>query len=90
MANKCAICEAEINLLTQKLKRFGSPVYVAEDLGLMAYIQNDYKFMIFGKTTRACVYRIADLRAYNYEERIENNSGDSKPQKKILCPHGIH
>ena len=67
---------------TQKLKRFGSPVYVAEDLGLMAYIQNDYKFIIFGKTTRACVYRIADLRAYNYEERIENNSGDSKPQKK--------
>ena len=48
----------------------------------MAYIQNDYKFMIFGKTTRACVYRIAALRAYNYEERIENNSGDSKPQKK--------
>ena len=65
---------------TQKLKRFGSPLYVAEDIGLMAYIQNDYKFMIFGKTTRACVYRIADLRAYNYEERIENNSGDSKPQ----------
>ena len=48
----------------------------------MAYIQNDYKFWIFGKTTRACVYRIADLRAYNYEERIENTGGDSKPQKK--------
>ena len=78
------VCGAEINLLTQKLKRFGSPVYVAEDLGLVAYIQNDYKFMIFGKTTRACVYRIADLRAYNYEERIENNSGDSKPQKNPL------
>ena len=67
---------------TQKLKRFGSTLFVAEDIGLMAYIQNDYKFWIFGKTTRACVYRIADLRAYNYEERIENTGGDSKPQKK--------
>lgn len=32
---------------TKKLKRFGSPLYVAEDIGLMAYIQNDYKFMMF-------------------------------------------
>ena len=67
---------------TQKLKRIASHLYVAEDIGLMAYIQNDYKFMMFGKTTRACVYRIADLRAYNYENRIENNGGNSKPQKK--------
>ena len=68
---------------TQKLKRFGSPVYVAEDLGLMAYIQNDYKFMIFGKTTRACVYRIADLRSYKYEEQLVQN-GD-KTEKKSLA-----
>ena len=70
---------------TQKLKRLASHLYVAEDIGLMAYIQNDYKFMMFGKTTRACVYRIADLRAYNYENRIENNGA-----KEVLCPHGIH
>lgn len=36
---------------SKKLKRFGTYLYVAEDIGLMAYVQNDYKFMMFGKTT---------------------------------------
>ena len=49
---------------SKKLKRLGTYLYVAADIGLMAYVQNDYKFMMFGKTTRACVYRIADLRSY--------------------------
>ena len=73
----------KINDKTKKLKRFGSKLFIAEDIGLMAYIQNDYKFMMFGKTTRACVYRIGDLRTYSYEERIENK-GDSGPQKKSV------
>lgn len=38
---------------SKKLKRFGTYLYVAEDIGLMAYIQNDYKFMMFGKNRRA-------------------------------------
>ena len=68
---------------TQKLKRFGSSLYVAEDIGLMALVQNDYKFMIFGKTTRACVYRIADLRSYQYEEEIVRNA--DKTETKSLA-----
>ena len=68
---------------TQKLKRFGSYLYVAEDIGLMALVQNDYKFMIFGKTTRACVYRIADLRSYQYEEEIVRNA--DKTETKSLA-----
>ena len=65
---------------SKKLKRVGTYLYVAEDIGLMAYVQNDYKFMMFGKTTRACVYRIADLRSYKYEEQLVKN-GD-KTEKK--------
>ena len=51
----------------QKLTRFGAHLYVAEDIGLVAFTQVDYKILIFGKTTRACVYRIADLRNYMWE-----------------------
>ncbi len=67
---------------TQKLKRFGTYLYVAEDIGLMAFTQNDYKFMIFGKTTRACVYRIADLRNYKYEEEIVTNGDKTEKKSK--------
>lgn len=67
---------------SKKLKRLGTYLYVAADIGLMAYVQNDYKFMMFGKTTRACVYRIADLRSYKYEEQLVKN-GD-KSEKKLL------
>ena len=65
---------------SKKLKRLGTYLYVAADIGLMAYVQNDYKFMMFGKTTRACVYRIADLLSYKYEEQLVKN-GD-KTEKK--------
>ena len=123
MANQCAICGADINLIQtqklsdgncicrkncrkkgfkvfdyvhsnlpgvkahlaqvergKKLKRLGTYLYVAADIGLMAYVQNDYKFMMFGKTTRACVYRIADLRSYKYEEQLVKN-GDKSEKK---------
>lgn len=59
----------------KKLKRFGGDIYIAADIGLMAITQNDYKFFVFGKTTRACVYRIADIRDYEYEVR-EVKSGE--------------
>lgn len=68
---------------TKKLVDFDGRFYVAEDLGLMAYIQNDYKFFIFGKTTRACVYRIADLRDYDYEEQ-EVKNGDTVEKKRFV------
>lgn len=67
----------------KELVTFGNHFYVAEDLGLMAYIQNDYKFFIFGKTTRACVYRIADLCDYDYEEQ-EVKNGDKVEKKRFV------
>ncbi len=68
---------------SKKLMRFGTDLYVAADIGLMAYTQNDYKFIVFGKTTRACVYRIADLRGYSYEERAVETNG--KTEKKPVA-----
>lgn len=65
----------------KKLVRFGSNFYVAADIGLMAYVQNDYKFFIFGKTTRACVYRIADLLNYEFEvQEKKTNNGVEKTE----------
>ena len=66
----------------QKLKRFGVHLYVAEDIGLVAFTQVDYKFWIFGKSTRACVYRIADLRAYEFEKE-EVRNGDKTEKKEV-------
>lgn len=67
----------------KKLVQPGGHFYVAADIGLMAYVQNDYKFFLFGKTTRACVYRIADLRDYDYEER-EVKNGDTVEKKSYI------
>ena len=67
----------------QKLTRFGAHLYVAEDIGLVAFTQVDYKILIFGKTTRACVYRIADLRNYKYEEQMVRN-GDKTEKKSTV------
>ncbi len=71
---------------TQKLKRFGSRIYVAEDIGLMAFIQTDYKFFLFGKSIKACVYRIADLRSYEYEKRTVQRDGKTENKSvAVLC-----
>lgn len=64
----------------KKPKVLPSNFYVAADLGLMAYVQNDYKFFVFGKSTRACVYRIADLRDYDYE--VQEKKTDNGVEKK--------
>ena len=68
----------------KKLTRFGSPIYVAEDVGLMAYVETRYKFMVFGKSELACVYRIADLVGYNYEVQ-EKKTSDGKTEKVNVC-----
>lgn len=59
---------------SQKLHRIGSSIYVAEDIGLMAFVKTKYKIFIFGKTETACVYRIADLYEYEYEPEEKVNS----------------
>jgi hypothetical protein len=70
----------------EKLKSFGSGTWieVSPSTGLIALPENRYKIFIFGKTTLACVYRIADLYGYEYEEETEKNS-DGKEEKKSYC-----
>ena len=58
--------------------------YVSPSTGLLALIENRYKIFVFGKTTMACVYRIADLYGYDYEcETVRNAEG--KEEKKHYC-----
>lgn len=67
----------------EKLKCFGSAsgndIYVSESTGLMPLRAVKYKFMMFGKTVSACVYRIADLIAYEPEtEQVKNSEGKTE------------
>ena len=71
----------------EKLKLFGvgGPLlYVSPSTGLMALVETRYKIFIFGKSELACVYRIADLVQYDYEEETVKNS-DGKMEKKEFC-----
>jgi len=70
----------------EKLKRFGKngELYVSPSTGLIALTENRYKIFIFGKTTLACVYRLADLYGYDYEsEEVKNSEG--KTETKHFC-----
>jgi len=68
----------------EKLKRFGANIYVSPSTGLMALVETRYKFIVFGKSQLACVYRIADLASYEYEEESVKNS-EGKIEKKEFC-----
>lgn len=57
---------------------------VSPSTGLVAVTQDDYKFFIFGKTTRACVFRIADLYSYEYESEVTKDS-EGKDVTKHFC-----
>ncbi len=70
----------------EKLKRFGKngELYVSPSTGLIALTENRYKFFIFGKSTVACVYRLADLYGYDYGyETVKNSEG--KEETKHYC-----
>ena len=74
-----------------KLKCFGvgNPLlYVSTTTGLVALVEAHYKFMMFGKSETACVYRIADLIQYDYEEEQVKGS-DGKTEKKEFCVLGF-
>ena len=74
------------NIKEEKLKRFGKngELYVSPSTGLVAITENRYKIFIFGKTTLACVYRLADLYGYDYEaEQVKNSEG--KEETKHYC-----
>ena len=70
----------------EKLKRFGKngELYVSPSTGLIALTENRYKFFIFGKSTVACVYRLADLYGYDYGyDTVKNSEG--KEETKHYC-----
>ena len=71
----------------EKLKAFGvgGPLlYVSPSTGLVALVETRYKFMVFGKSELACVYRLADLAVYDYEEEKVKNS-EGKEETKEFC-----
>ena len=69
----------------EKLKAMGvgGPLlYASPSTGLVALVETRYKFFIFGKSELACVYRIADLVQYDYEdEKIKNSEGQEEIKK---------
>ncbi len=70
----------------EKMKRFGrnGELYVSPSTGLVAVTENRYKIFIFGKSTLACVYRLADLYGYDYDyEKVKNSDG--KEETKHYC-----
>ena len=71
-----------------RLKEIHGPkeylVYVSPSTGLLAFVENRYKFFIFGKTSVAAVYRLADLYDYDYETDVRTNS-DGKPETLHYC-----
>ena len=63
-------------------------VYVSPSTGLIAFNENRYKFMFFGKTEYACVYRVAGLVTYEYESETKKNS-EGKDETKHYCWFGF-
>ena len=63
-------------------------VYVSPSTGLIAFNENRYKFMFFGKTEYACVYRLADLVTYEYDSETTKNS-EGKEETKHYCWFGF-
>ena len=68
-----------------KMMGVGGPLlYASPSTGLVALVETRYKFMVFGKSELACVYRIADLMQYDFEEETTKNS-EGKEEKKQYC-----
>ncbi|MBE5767547.1 MAG: DUF4428 domain-containing protein [Clostridiales bacterium] len=59
----------------------GADLYVSASTGLVALVETHYKFFIFGKYQKACVYRIGDIASYEYFEEEQKNS-EGKVEKK--------
>lgn len=69
----------------EKLKQLGTGnLYVSPSTGLVALVEARYKFIVFGKSEFACVYRLADLVQYDYDEEVVKNS-EGKEEKKSFC-----
>jgi len=59
-----------------KLKNF-KPIFIAEDLGLMAVREKRSLFFLWNKSEHFCVFRIADLCAYRLEKEQKSSSSKS-------------
>ena len=70
----------------EKMKRFGKngELCVSPSTGLIALTENRYKIFIFGKSTIACVYRLADLYGYDYDSETVKNS-EGKEETRHYC-----
>lgn len=70
----------------EMLKQFGRGeyIYVSPSTGLIAYTEDRFQFFLFGKTTFACVYRIADLCGYEFEEETKTGP-EGKEIKEYYC-----
>ena len=82
---------AKTKVKEEKMKRFGKngELYVSPSTGLVAITENRYKIFIFGKSTFACVYRLADLYGYDYEAEETKNS-EGKIETKHFCILTFH
>ena len=74
---------------SEKLKRFGTYLYVAEDIGLMAYIQNDYKEQLVkngDKTEKKPAARLSFTNTQGLYEIVlpMNNRKDFEALKKYF------
>ena len=68
----------------EKLVALGKgDLFVSPSTGLVALVETNYKFMIFGKSERACVYRLADLIQYDYAEE-DVRMGTDQTLKKAM------
>lgn len=68
------------DMKNRNMKKTLSPVYVYPDIGLMALVETRYKFMNFGKSEYACVYRIADLVGYDTETEAKIVDGSQQKE----------
>ncbi|MBQ3094094.1 MAG: DUF4428 domain-containing protein [Clostridia bacterium] len=72
----------------EKLKQIyglrGCQGYVSPSTGLFALIENRYKIFIFGKTTHACVYRVADLYGYDYDFEVSKDAEGKEVKKHFV------
>ena len=60
----------------EKLERRYQPMIVAPSLGLVALLETRYKFMNFGKSEHACVFRLDDLVCYETEKDGRSDDPD--------------
>ena len=67
----------------EKLEYHYHPMVVAPSLGLAALVETRYKFMNFGKSEHACVFRLDDLVCYETEKETKTMDGKEQAQYYI-------